>query len=325
MIITGTLVLLFVAFQLWGTDVQEASAQGDLSTELTEQFAVAEEFQELIATGSWESDQVPTGDEAALLSLLNPARGDAVARIEMPSIGVDKIIVNGVAVEDLRRGPGYYTETSPIGTAGNTAIAGHRTTYGAPFSRVDELAPGDEITVTSAQGQFTYRVIEPEVAYADFLGETLDVLDGSIIVRPTATWVLNDFGDNRLTLTACHPKLSSRERIIVAAELVEEPAEVIEIPAQVDETPAIEDSPAEETEEPVLDLDEGLGGEREAIAPATAWMGGAVVLWWLSGFIGRRLGRGRFQRVAVRLVGLVPVAVCVWLSFELIDRALPAA
>jgi len=170
MIWTGLLVLLFVAFQLWGTDVQEASAQNELSESFDSQLEAADQVQELIASGSWDADQVPTGTEAELLSALNPARGDAVARIEMPSIGVDKVIVNGVAVEDLRRGPGYYSETAPIGTEGNTAIAGHRTTYGAPFSRVDELAPGDEITVTSAQGQFTYRVLEPEIAFADFLG-----------------------------------------------------------------------------------------------------------------------------------------------------------
>ena len=78
----------------------------------------------------------------------------------IPAIGVDKIVVEGVSLADLKKGPGHYPETPLPGQEGNAAIAGHRTTYGAPFNRLDELEPGDEITVTTVQGEFTYEVTE---------------------------------------------------------------------------------------------------------------------------------------------------------------------
>src|SRR3546814_9958345 len=87
------------------------------------------------------------------------------------------------------------------GPEGNAAIAGHRTTYGAPFNRIDELVPGDEIIVQTIQGEFRYTMTE------------------QLIVSPSQVDVLDDKGDNRLTLAACHPKYSARERIIVVAQL----------------------------------------------------------------------------------------------------------
>ena len=126
-----------------------------------------------------------------------------------------------MSVEDLRKGPGHYRTTPNPGQAGNAAIAGHRTTYGAPFHRVDELEPGDPIFVTTAQGVFEYRVLgfpNPEG------GEDV----GYFIVDPSDTWVLDQTpGRNLLTLTACHPKFSARQRIIVQAELVGDPAPTI--------------------------------------------------------------------------------------------------
>ena len=101
-------------------------------------------------------------------------------------------MVEGVSLPDLKKGPGHYPETPLPGQEGNAAIAGHRTTYGAPFNRLDELEPGDEVTVTTVQGEFTYEVTETQ------------------IVSPTQVDVLDDKGDNRLTLSACHPKYSAR-------------------------------------------------------------------------------------------------------------------
>ena len=159
-----------------------------------------------------------------MLAFFFPEDGDAVARMEIPAIGLDKIVVNGVQVVDLRKGPGRYLGTAQVGTEGNVGIAGHRTTYGAPFNRIDELQPGDEIRMTGILGSFTYRVMTPEAAYPDQLPDVLAQGNGHIIVPPSATWVLGDFGDNRITLTACNPKYSARERIIVAAELVDAPS-----------------------------------------------------------------------------------------------------
>ena len=91
-----------------------------------------------------------------------PQEGDPVAKIEIPRIGVDWIVVEGVDVADLRKGPGHYPGTALPGVRGNVAIAGHRTTYGAPFQDVNELEPGDEIILTSVTGRYVYRVTEHE-------------------------------------------------------------------------------------------------------------------------------------------------------------------
>jgi sortase A len=303
---------------------------------------------------------VPPEVDEEILAALFPDDGDALARIEIPSIEVDKVVVRGVAVADLRKGPGHYNQTALPGNPGNSAIAGHRTTYGAPFNRIDELAPGDEITVSSVQGDFTYRVLDPADAFPDQLAEVEGVGAGHIIVDPGAVWVLGDFGDDRLTLTACHPKLSSRQRIIVAAELVEDPVVLpewavaaeqelrtiaahdtgSETPDTIDTQDTTDTMPADDN--PVLDatdadtddgtgesvaadLDEGLGGERSAIAPAAAWMIAAVTFWYVGGRLGHRFASGWPARLGLRLVGSVPALVCLWFSFELIDRALPAA
>jgi sortase A len=358
LITAGVVVLLFVAFQLWGTNIQEARAQDDLRDEFDGALTDAQSQFAALATG--ETDGIPAGGSSAepdelpspvssstlpggltadVLRYFFPEDGDAVARIEIPSIGVDKIVVSGVQVVDLRKGPGQYPGTAAVGTTGNTSIAGHRTTYGAPFNRVDELAPGDEIHVTGILGRFTYRVMEPEIAYADQLPTVDEYGGGHVIVRPEATWVLGDFGDNRLTLTACHPELSSRQRIIVAAELVEAPADAPSfdpetIAAFIDDgsTIAGEDLPegspptdaAGVPANPSVDLDEGLDGEREAIPGAVLWMLAATTIWVIAGVLGRRYFAERLHRVAVRGASLVPVAVCLWFSFEMIDRALPA-
>src|SRR5215207_4730185 len=87
-----------------------------------------------------------------------PLKGDAIARIEMPSIGVSEYVVEGTDLGSLRKGPGHYPETPLPGEPGTTAIAGHRTTYGAPFRDIDDLDPGDRIVVDMSDGRFVYRV-----------------------------------------------------------------------------------------------------------------------------------------------------------------------
>jgi sortase A len=366
LIATGVVVLLFVVYQLWGTNLQEARAQDDLRDQFDDVVADAATQLAAVATGVDENPEgavvdagalddevdalpapattLPGGYTPELLRFFFPEDGDAVARIEIPAIGVDKIVVNGVQVADLRQGPGLCPGTAAVGTEGNSAIAGHRTTYGAPFNRIDELAPGDEIHVTGVLGRFTYRVLEPANAYPDQLPTVEAVGVGHVIVRPSATWVLDDFDDSRVTLTACHPKLSSRQRIIVAAELVDAPAEAPEfdiatvaafIGAGDDDEPFI---PGEDlstvdggdlTGQPSAtagpaDLDEGLDGERDAIPGAVVWLLAATAIWVLAGVLGRRLFAGRRQRILVRAVSVAPVAFCLWFAFEMVDRALPA-
>ena len=127
--------------------------------------------------------------------------GDPLGRIRIPRIGVDEIFVEGTGTADLRRGPGHYPDTPLPGQRGTVAIAGHRTTYGAPFHDVDDLRRGDAIVLSMPYGRFTYRVQRTR------------------IVEPTATEVTDPVGYDRLVLSACHPLYSAAQRIIVFARL----------------------------------------------------------------------------------------------------------
>ena len=130
------------------------------------------------------------------------AAGEPVGRIRMPDIGVSSVVVAGTAGPDLRKGPGHYPGTPLPGVRGTVGIAGHRTTYGAPFRRIDQLEPGDRIEVDMPYGRFTYAV------------------ERTRIVPPTATWVTKRVGHDRLILSACHPLYSAAQRIVVFAKLV---------------------------------------------------------------------------------------------------------
>jgi sortase A len=142
--------------------------------------------------------------------------GEPFGALRLPSIGQDSIVVNGTAPEDLRKGPGHYPDTTFPGLDGTVAIAGHRTTYGAPFRNIDQLSQGDELLLEMPYGRFTY------------------VVERQMIVKPTATWVTRDVGYDQLVLSACHPKYSAAERIIVFARLrsVEERGAAVSRPPQ---------------------------------------------------------------------------------------------
>lgn len=125
--------------------------------------------------------------------------GDPIGRIKIPAIGLEYVVVEGTGTLDLERGVGHYPGTDLPGQGGTVAIAGHRTTYGAPFRRIDELGRGDRIILELPYGSFTYRYEDTE------------------IVRPDQTEVVDDLGSERLVLTACHPVFSAAERIVVSA------------------------------------------------------------------------------------------------------------
>jgi sortase A len=127
--------------------------------------------------------------------------GDAVGRIQMPKIGAGYTIVEGTDEQSLEKGPGHYPATGLPGMGQTVAVAGHRTTYLAPFKQINELVAGDRILVTMPYGRFTYRVQYQK------------------IVAPTALWVIRDVGYDRLVLSACNPLYSAAQRIIVFARL----------------------------------------------------------------------------------------------------------
>jgi sortase A len=127
--------------------------------------------------------------------------GGPVGRIKVGKIGLDEVVVQGTGTGDLRRGPGHYPDTPLPGARGTVAVAGHRTTYGAPFRRLDQLGRGDRIEMLMPYGRFTYTV------------------ERTRIVPPTATWVTDRAAHDRLVLTACHPLYSAAQRIVVFARL----------------------------------------------------------------------------------------------------------
>jgi sortase A len=283
-ITVGVLILLFVTYQLWGTGIREAQAQRKLEDEFEQRLGDAG----VAVAPPDESAQGPNPTPSTTTPGPPPppaAEGDAVAHLSIPDIDVDKIVIEGVALDDLKRGPGHYPDTPLPGQPGNAAIAGHRTTYGAPFNRINELDRGDEILVTTVQGAFRYEVSD------------------QLIVSPSEVGVLDDFGDNRLTLTACHPKYSARQRIIVVAALVGEAAPAPAAPAGPD-TAAIpgdggntggngnsggndnagNDGASTGDELRAGTIDGGLSGERAAIWPAIA-LGVACGLIWIAAWL----------------------------------------
>jgi len=140
------------------------------------------------------------------LSLLHARdAGQALGRLEIPAIGLKTVMVESTTGGALRRGPGHYRGTVLPGLDGTVGIAGHRTTYGAPFRHVDELRAGSRIMLRMPYGSFTYRVT----------GSRITTPDDASSLRSRA-------GTQRLVLTACHPLYSAAKRIVVSARLVSE-------------------------------------------------------------------------------------------------------
>jgi sortase A len=119
----------------------------------------------------------------------------------MPTLDRSFVVVQGVGTSALRKGPGHYSETALPGQRGTVAVAGHRTTYLAPFRTIDRLRRGQPVVIEMPYGRFTYRV------------------ERQRIVAPSATEVLRPAGHDRLVLTACHPLYSAAQRIVVFARL----------------------------------------------------------------------------------------------------------
>lgn len=129
------------------------------------------------------------------------AAGDAIGKIQIAKIGVSFDVIQGTDSSSLEKGPGHYPATALPGLGQTVAIAGHRTTYLAPFRHIDALAPGDRIVLRMPYGRFTY------------------IVQYRRIVLPTALWVTRNVGYDRLVLSACHPLYSAAQRIIVFARL----------------------------------------------------------------------------------------------------------
>jgi sortase A len=269
LIVTGFLLLGFVAYQLWGTGIETARAQRALEQDFEDMLAAAPpvtapitikepttepavaptvttpateagsaETTEPTVTGSTVTGSTLAGAETndgpetvettapgagagqvggpnagvdggvsavplAAQNLPVLTHGDAIAKLQIPAIGVDDIVVAGVQPDDLKKGPGHYPDTPLPGQLGNSAIAGHRTTYGQPFYDIDQLQPGDDIVVTTLNGQYIYVVTGTQIVGPD---------DYHVVTTTDRTVAT-------LTLTSCHPRWTARQRIVVSALL----------------------------------------------------------------------------------------------------------
>jgi LPXTG-site transpeptidase (sortase) family protein len=141
------------------------------------------------------------GEDLAWWSALAP--GTPFARLAIPAMDLDALVVNGVTPADLRRGPGWIDWTDLPGPSGTVGISGHRTTYGAPFRRLGELAEGDTIDLFSPYRRYRYEVT------------------ATLVVTPDQVEVVASTEPPTLTLTACHPPYSAAYRLAVQADLVE--------------------------------------------------------------------------------------------------------
>ncbi|MDY7099614.1 MAG: sortase [Actinomycetota bacterium] len=371
----GVIVGLFLVYQLWGTGLQEARAQDQLDDEFA---ADRERFEELISgaddtTSTTAPDSTTSSSTSSttsttaaptttttvapeILELLQPDLGEAIGSIDIPKIGlVDKKVVEGTGEEELKLGPGRDPRSQALpGLEGNAAIAGHRTTWGAPFNRIDELVPGDTITVTTLLGEATYEVT------------------GTEIVLPTQVEVLGEYGDNRLTLIACHPKYSARERIVVTAHLVGDPFEDPTAPATTtttapptttpdtapddaststtlrggedpDESGATDDDTADDLAGGLGgdasggpagpagdDLGEGLSGDLDDLGPALLWAAVTAIIgigaWLVAKLVARNVERRRrwIPKTVTYALAVPAMLVPLYVCFSHVDAMLPA-
>jgi len=280
LITAGLVVLLFVVYQLWGTGFAEAASQNKLKSQFAAPTASAP-----AKSGSTGGGDNSTVGGTAALPVAGPPEGSAVAHLVIPKIGVDKYVVQGVEDSDLAEGPGHYPGTPMPGEPGNAAIAGHRTTYGAPFYDLNALQPGDDIFVTTNAGQFLY------------------VVNHSEVVKPSDVSVLNPTTDNQLTLTTCNPRYEATTRLIVVALLTSIPV-----------TPP-------STIAPVVTVKANLGSGQHSAWPAAIFFGLLTIALW----VGVRLWalRRRYWRWIPFLAGIPVCCVPLWFLFESVIKLLP--
>jgi sortase A len=208
LITIGLVLLLFVAYELWGTGLYTKAEQNHLEQQITHR---------------WDS----SGGTPDITRIKNVPIGSGLAVLRIPRFGsgYHMVVVEGTGYDDLRRGPGHYPGTAMPGQVGNFAVAGHRTTYLAPFNNIDRLQPGDAIVLETRDRWYTYTVRDmpttpgyPAVPYQEIVDPT----------RVEVAYAVPDQPDpaakpslRMLTFTSCNPKYSAAQRIVVHALLTD--------------------------------------------------------------------------------------------------------
>jgi sortase A len=291
LLVAGVLVLLFIPYLLWGTGLQTAHSQNLLRAQFK-----SEQHQAGVTSSTTPPKKAADTPPQVAPTEAQPAVGSAVGTIDIPEIGLQMVVVQGTDVVRLQQGPGHYTNTPLPGEAGNSAIAGHRTTYLHPFYNLNELNPGNPIYITTTQGLFQYDVISSQA------------------VSPSDVSVVDTTTSPELTLTTCTPRYSASQRLVVHAVL----AASILAHAQSD--------PSTKTATPTKPKTEDAAvppGAARSWPTAIAW--GVAVAAIVTGvwIAARRTRRG--IRALVVGGGLVVWLVVVFAFFEALAPLLPAS
>jgi sortase A len=288
----GVLLLLFTAFQLWGTGFFEARSQSQLRENLSHQLpANAAAKVEALRVAPALSPPVLAPDTAA------PPVGQAVGVLQIPTIGLDQAIVEGVGPAQLRQGPGHYPGTPLPGQAGNVGLAGHRTTYAHPFYNLNEVTLGTKIDITTPQGIFLYTATNMTT------------------VLPTQVTVLAPTKAAILTLTTCNPRYSAALRLVVRAKLTSSLLFRTHEPTTPTTAPTGSSAPKSST------ALAGDGAEGDW-TPALAWgiatlLVGLAVLFWAR--------RSRRHRSFVYAGGGIVILLVLFFFFASLSPLLPAS
>ena len=209
LITAGVVILLFVVYELWVTGLYTQAQQHRLANRIEQEWA----RHGAIDISQAKIGHVPLG------------AGIAVLRIPRFGHGYHMVIVEGTDTADLQKGPGHYPETALPGQVGNFSVAGHRTTYLAPFNRIDTLRRGDAIVLETKTMWFTYRIQDmppakgyPHVPYQEIVAPTDVAVAYPVPDQPDRARTPSL---KMLTFTSCNPKYSAAQRIVVHALLVE--------------------------------------------------------------------------------------------------------
>jgi sortase A len=299
LVTVGLLILLFVAYQLWGTGIFTDRAQSDLRHQFRQELQDNPTVTSTSSTSAPPRSTAPTttAPRSTVPKVVQVVQeGGPVGRIRIPKIGVDQIVVQGTSRPDLAKGPGHYPATPMPGQIGNAAIAGHRTTHAKPFYNLNELKPGDDIIVDTVYGSFTYRMYQ------------------QLIVSPHDVSVVDPTPDAELTLTTCNPRFSARQRMVVKARLVvnkSAPARKT-VPIEVVK-PVRSDGAAKSS------LKDSLSGDISSRTPTLIW--GTITLllglawWWVY---------RRWRLPLTWVVGVVPFLAVLFAFYVYFERLLPA-
>lgn len=301
---TGIFLLLFAAYLVWGTALQQAHTQSLLRNTLVH-AAQSTQVRHALA-GDANLDTLPTGPPVVAPTTAAPPEGAPVGEIRIPAMGIDQVIVSGTQTQDLRQGPGHYTGTPLPGQAGNSGVAGHRTTYGHPFYSLSVLKVGDPVVLTTVQGVFVYdttaaRVVPPS--------------DTSVLANAPGAWV---------TLTTCNPRFSASSRLVVTAKLAH--SRLFAGPASPEGTPSFGSA-----RPPARAQGPGVAGARAADLAgrsdgqplrAVLW-GVAVAAFGTAVVVADR--RYRHRRRIINGVGAVLALGLLYFFFAAISPLLPAS